>query len=85
MSDPGGTFRRNREELPEKLEIETNSLVQVILKNRVLTGSRYPLDGYQYPAISSVSDLDFNYLWYETTVSHVYLRLEIKLCRGFRS
>lgn len=24
---------------------------------------QYPLDGYQYPAISSVSDLDFNYLW----------------------
>ncbi|CZR52153.1 uncharacterized protein PAC_02030 [Phialocephala subalpina] len=24
---------------------------------------QYPLDGYQYPAIATVSDLDFNYLW----------------------
>ena len=33
------------------------------------TLEQFPLGGYQYPNIESLSDLDFNYIWYASISS----------------
>jgi hypothetical protein len=49
-----------------------------ILSNGTLV--QYPLAGYQYPTIDTISPLDFNYVWYvelNLEPSHIIARIEL--------